>query len=272
MILVRDEATRNSILSQSQSKKVPMKVIVVGAGICGVATAVALTQAGHHVRVSVARSRCFNTGSKVLTDNGLQIFEKSRFSGEVGSAVLITPNAYVVLSRLGFRMTRARADTTSYFEVVDGTTLERVGQHGLGHPVAEFGTPLYTVHRADLLNELLRLAESQGLELCLGTRVVAADANEGSVLLEDGTTHQADLIVGADGLHSIMRSVVLGDAGAAAAVPSGLNAFRFLIPTSLLEGDTQFQELLQTKGEGSILFADTTRDTEHHMVWFTCRK
>ncbi|RYP74300.1 hypothetical protein DL769_004044 [Monosporascus sp. CRB-8-3] len=222
-----------------------IQVIIVGAGVSGLCAAVALHQAGHSV------------------------FEKSRLTGEVGSAVLITPNGERVLTRLGFDFMKARADEMTYFEVMDGTTLEPLNSHNLGDPREEFGSPLYTVHRVDLQRELLRLAS--GLDVRLGTRVLAANAEQGFVELEDATRHYADLIIAADGVHSVLRAVVLGDQVEAQAVPSGMSAFRFMIPTSLLQDDQHFRDLLRVKGKASSLFADTTRETEHHLVWFTCR-
>ncbi|KAH7355889.1 putative salicylate hydroxylase [Pyrenochaeta sp. MPI-SDFR-AT-0127] len=225
-----------------------LNVIVVGAGISGLCTAVALCQAGHSVKV----------------------FEKSGFTGEVGSAVLITPNAERVLSRLGFDFSLARADVVAYFEVFDGSTLESLNSHDLLDPREEFGAPLYTVHRVDLLNGLLRLAS--GLDLRLGTKVAKADAEKGFVVLEDGSRHYAHLIVAGDGVHSILRAEVLHDQDQAQASHSGLSTFRFMIPTEAIQNDPQFQTLLRIRGEGCCLFADTTRESEHHMVWFTCRE
>ncbi|KAF2198503.1 putative salicylate hydroxylase [Delitschia confertaspora ATCC 74209] len=229
-----------------------LEVIIVGAGISGLCTAVALHKAGHSVKV----------------------FEKSRFTGEVGSAVLITPAAERVLSRLGVDWLKARGDAVAYFEVFDGITLASLNSHDLLDPTEEFGAPLYTVHRVDLLNELLRLAS--GLDIRLGTKVSCADANTGVVVLEDGTRHFADLVVAGDGMHSVLRAEVLRHhpdvAAVAEATRSGMSTFRFMIPTKAMQNDPQFQELLRMRGKGCALFADSTRDSEHHMVWFTCRE
>lgn len=202
--------------------------------------------------------------------NGIKVFDKSRFQGEVGSAVLTTPNGVCVLSRLGFDFGKARADDVAYFEVLDGISLVSLNSHELCDPRQEFGAPLYTVHRVDMLNNLLRLAE--GLDVRLETKVVGADAEEGFIVLEDGTRQYADLIVAADGVHSALRAEVLRDQALAQAIPSGMSSFRFIIPTLLLQDDPHFQELLPFRGKGCCLFADTTRETEHHMVWFTARE
>lgn len=156
------------------------------------------------------------------------------------------------------------------FEVLDGVTFQPLSRADLSQARKEFGAPLYTVHRVDLHNELLRLTSD--LDIQLASRVVAADAEQGYVLLEDGTRHRADLIIGADGLHSVLRGVVLGDQDAAKATPSGMSAFRFMIPTSELQDDPHFRELMKVKGRGNSVLVDTTHQTERHMVWYTCRE
>ena len=156
------------------------------------------------------------------------------------------------------------------FEVLDGVTFEPLHRVDLNNAREEFGAPLYTVHRVDLHNELIHL--SSALDYRLSSRVVEADAEEGSVLLEDGTRHHADLIIAADGLHSVLRSVVVGDEKAAQPTMSGMNAFRFMIPTSILQNDQYFREIQHLKGNGNSVLADTKHHTERHMVWYTCRE
>ncbi|THC94866.1 hypothetical protein EYZ11_005667 [Aspergillus tanneri] len=233
----------------------PLQIIVVGAGIGGLCTAIALQQAGHSVKV----------------------FEKSQFKGEVGAALLLTPNGERVLSHLGFDLTMARADEMTCWEIVDGVTLQILDRTRLNDSRERYGAPLHTVHRADLHQELLRLASCPSergghLDIHLATRVVTAHVN-GWVELDDGTRHEADLIVAADGLHSILRDMVIGDEypQLSQPTPSGMSAFRFLIPTPLLQHDEHFQELVKVKGRGSTVFADTQHQTERHLVWYDCQ-
>ena len=132
--------------------------------------------------------------------------------------------------------------------MLDGTTLEMIARTDLRDSEERFGAPLHTVHRVDLHKELFRLAsrkaEGQQDKLQLGAKIRNVNAEEGIVELEDGTKDRADLILAADGLHSALKSVVLGHE---APVPasSGLSAFRFQILTALLEEDPHFIEFTQ---------------------------
>lgn len=94
-----------------------------------------------------------------------------------------------------------------------GSSLERVSAVDLSMAVEKFGASCWSIHRVDLHNELLRLAtcedaaNSKPVSLRLGAQVVNATA--GSITLKDGECHTADLIVAADGLHSVLRDTVL---------------------------------------------------------------
>lgn len=70
----------------------PLKVIIVGAGLGGLAAAIAFTRAGHEVEVSSCREHAQRT----CTDQR-QVFEKSSFHNEVGAAIHLAPNAARVL-------------------------------------------------------------------------------------------------------------------------------------------------------------------------------
>lgn len=188
-----------------------------------------------------------------------------------------------MLSALGFDFQRARADEMTCWEVLDGASLAPLARTDLSDARERFGAGLHTVHRADLHGELKRLFLGEAVEgdgdekgvgvggatLRLGARAVAADAERGFVELEGGEVLRADLVVGGDGLHSTLRAAVLGDEHRA--TPSGLSAFRFLIPTAMLEDNPHFRELRKVKGKGSTVFADTAHESERHLVWYDCQ-
>ncbi len=94
-------------------------------------------------------------------------------------------------------------------------------------------------HRQDLHAALRAAAVSLDLsgkpvDIRTASPVVSCDPEEGIVVLEGGEKLQADLVIGADGIKSVVRSAVLGEQHRA--VPTGISAYRALIPAHILEG------------------------------------
>ncbi|KAF4632817.1 hypothetical protein G7Y89_g5306 [Cudoniella acicularis] len=218
----------------------PLKIIIVGAGIAGLSAGIALRQAGCKV----------------------EIFEKSHFAAEIGAALMVTSNGARVLSHLGFSFSAARAVRADTWRVMHGDTIKPIenGTVDLGSAERQFGVPVWSVHRVDLHNELLRLATTEKghgrpVQIHLASEVVAASA-DGFITLKDSTRHTADLIVAADGLHSVLKRVVL-EQEATPPLPTGLSAFRFLIDTQALLDSDALSATLERKGTGATLLADT---------------
>lgn len=94
---------------------------------------------------------------------------------------------------------------------MDGATLDLLKSVDLQGSEKMFGEPARTVHRVDLHTELLLLATEAGkgipAKLRLSSEVVDA-TSEGTVTLRDGSVFSGDLVVGADGLHSVLRELV----------------------------------------------------------------
>ena len=220
-----------------------------------------------------------------MTVRPTQIFEKSRFATETGAALLLSSNGTRVLSRLGFSFSRARGRRVTAWDTLDGRTLANIGSLDLSGAEERFGAPLMSVHRVDLHKELLRLAgpekEEDGVvggkegcvKLRLNARVVGVNVIEGIVELADGEVHDADLVVAADGVHSMLRDAVVGKKGVTKAQTTGLSAFRFLIPTEELTRDADLRDFLKWKCMGPTILADTREgERERHMVWYDCQE
>jgi salicylate hydroxylase len=141
----------------------------------------------------------------------------------------------------------------------------------------KFGAPLHTMQRADLHKELHRIATAAipglpDIMLHLGCRVLTVEPAAGILHLEDGSSVEADFIIAADGLHSILKPLVL-EGHPQPPLKTGLSAFRFQIPTDSIRDDPDYVSLVAKKGHGPSILADTSDDnTAAHMVWYDCQK
>lgn len=89
-----------------------LHILIAGAGIGGLATAIALRQQGHRVEVSYSCIRTSGCRQEVETKTWTQLFERSRFANEIGAAIHLTPNANSALLRLGIDGTKFGAVET----------------------------------------------------------------------------------------------------------------------------------------------------------------
>ncbi|KAI0408782.1 hypothetical protein F4802DRAFT_367176 [Xylaria palmicola] len=189
-----------------------MKVIVVGAGIGGLAAAIALNRAGHDV----------------------EVYESSSFLNEVGAAIHLAPNATRVLKSWDCDLQalcpvecEAINGYSTDLKVVRTFVTLREGQEKLG-----MKDPWLLVHRVDVHNGLRLLAErgfhGRSVTIHLNSKVESVNTETGEVHLQDGRTVQGDLVVGADGLHSRTVQAILSSGRDK--ISTGQKMFRFLIP------------------------------------------
>ncbi|MFD5452712.1 FAD-dependent monooxygenase [Streptomyces sp. NPDC003470] len=183
-----------------------MRVVVAGAGIAGLAFATALRRAGIDCHV----------------------YEQAARPAEVGAGVQLAPNATRLLHRLGLRdHLRTVAVAPSAIEMRrwdDGALLQRTVLGEACH--RRFGAPYYTVHRADLHAGLLSLVPPGQVHFGARCTAVTQDDGEARLHLSDGTTVTADLVVGADGIHSVAREEIVADRPRY----SGQTIYRGLVP------------------------------------------
>ena len=163
------------------------EITVIGAGIGGLAAAVALAQRGAKV----------------------QVLEQAAEISEVGAGLQISPNGVAVLDALGLG-TQARAASTRSRGIWlrDGISGKAVVDLDLAALVPEQTFLLF--HRADLQGMLATAAREAGVTIKTGKKVVAVapDAESCKLTFADGSVENAGFLVGADGLHSVLRQVL----------------------------------------------------------------
>lgn len=188
-----------------------IRVAIVGGGIGGLTLALSLRSTG------------------IVTD----VYEQASEFREVGAAVALSANGTRVLAELGVtdRLAACSAVPTEliYRHWRDG---HRIHAFTAGHSYQErFGAPYYGVHRADLQQILVAACDSERVHL--NHRVVDLTETADGVHLRfaDGRETTADVVVGADGAHSTIRSHVIS---ADTSKYSGTSGFRGLIPIERL--------------------------------------
>jgi len=167
-----------------------VRIAIAGAGIGGMTLAALLDQRGHDVVV----------------------VEQAATFGEVGAGIQISPNGARVLSRLGLADDLARIGTVPERIVhrrwADDAILLATRQGA--RPTERYGFAYYNVYRPDLVAVLA--AALGGVDVRFGSEVIGARNEDGSAALDlaDGTVIEADIVIGADGIHSAVREAAFG--------------------------------------------------------------
>jgi len=168
-------------------------------------------------------------------------------------------------------------------EISSGNTLEQLNVYppGVMDNIEEnLGFPYRAFHRVDLHNELKKLALSEDdggkegkVELFLGVKIVRVDVERAEIELSDGRVWRGDLLIGADGLHSIVRKTALGLGVAAgeneANEDVGWDINRWLLDTKVLEEDSELKALMK-KGRSTFVLPYNGKNLR--LVCYSCRE
>ncbi|KAL2672447.1 hypothetical protein Neosp_013158 [[Neocosmospora] mangrovei] len=201
-----------------------LHVVIVGGGIAGLAAAIALRHPNRRITV----------------------LERSRMLREVGALLSLQPNASKIISKWNLdsflQKTEPLVDGGFRIFDADGKCVRE-----LAFETSQFGADRILYHRQDLQAALGDAATSEHLpgkpaDIRTASQVVNVDCEEGIITLASGEEIHCDMIIGADGIHSVVRTAVLGEEKGA--LPTGTSAYRMLIPIEKLEGISTPEKLL----------------------------
>jgi len=232
---------------------------IVGAGIGGLAAAIALRRAGHEVIV----------------------FEQARQFARVGADINLTPNAVRALDGLGVgeaaRVTAARPSHRISRNYDSGEETSRLEMAEAAEQ--RYGAPQLTIHRADLLAALTAAVPAECIRLGERALSIAQDADGVTVRFEGGSQAHVDALLGADGIHSAVRTAMFG---AESPRFTGIVAYRAVVPAERVAGvpnlgaftkwwgpnpQSQIVTFPLNRGKDVFIFATTAQDSWHLESW-----
>ena len=166
-----------------------MNIIIIGAGIGGLTAGIALKKFGHHVT----------------------IYERVEQILPVGAAISIWSNGVKCLNYLGLgeqvKQLGGQMNNMAYIDGLSGMTMT---QFSLAPLIASVGQRPYPVARAELQAMLMDAFGHDHIKLGIALKHIEQDDDSITAHFSDESFASADLLIGADGTHSVTRDYVLG--------------------------------------------------------------
>ena len=195
-----------------------LDVIIVGAGIGGLETALALAQDGHRITVLDA--------VKSFT--------------EVGAGIRVPPNSSRLSREWGVDFSTVKKEISRGNRFVDWKN-NILADCPFDDVEEQYGAPYYFIHRADLVNALRVAADkNSAIKIFTDSRVVEYDFEAPAIKTESGTWLHGDLVVCCDGIKSSVRDIINGSP--CEPVDTGDVAYRILVPAAPLLEDPSMRE------------------------------
>ncbi len=237
-----------------------LRIGICGGGVGGLAAAIALGRKGHAVTV----------------------FEQTPLFKRVGADVNLTPNAVRALDGLAGNVAVSLRDAAARpthrisrtWDTGEITSMLEMAEAA----ETRYGAPQLTIHRADLLAALQ--AEVPASVMRMGVRVTGIEEHGagGGIVLSGGGVERFDVVIGADGIHSVVRAALLGPDQPEF---TGLVSFRAVVPRASLDlphldaftkwwgptPDMQIVTFPLNRGQETFIFATTAQDDWREESW-----
>ncbi|MGB7076084.1 MAG: FAD-dependent monooxygenase, partial [Xanthobacteraceae bacterium] len=215
------------------------RIAIIGGGLAGLATAAALAR----FRIEA------------------EVFEQAPRLGEIGAGINVSPQAIKALYEIGLgERIAAAANIAPGVLTREMNTGARLDYRDQSSAAARFGAGIHTFHRADLLDALASGLDARSIHL--DHRLVGIEERPPNVGLSfaNGATREVDLVIGADGIHSLVRLILYGHDKPAY---TGQMVWRALLPGSEFPAEVlEPSGHVQWLGPGRHFFAYYQRGRE----------
>lgn len=205
-----------------------LNVIIVGAGIAGLATATALTRNGKK--------------------HNITILESHPSLNEFGAAIGITPNGARSLRSLSLESEFAKVVTwNNFIWMSDGFTGETIGyipENKANYSKTNYGDENWNINRKDYQNVLSNAAQASGAKIVFGVRIEDIDVENCTVTCAHGLSFTADIIIGADGMKSTVRKHIPRTSYVEPVAWKNETAYHCTVPKSTMIENPLLQDLL----------------------------
>lgn len=189
------------------------RIGISGAGIGGLTAAIALQ----------------NMGKTVV------LYEQAREFARVGADINLTPNAVRALDGLGIGEALRKTAARPAFRISrDGVTGEETSRIEMANAAQQkYGAPQLTMHRADLMTAVENAVKPGSVQFKKRVKTVEQSDGKVHVGFEDGSQDMVDVLIGADGIHSSVRTALFGPEQPEF---TGVVAYRAVVPVEKLAG------------------------------------
>ncbi|WP_137918869.1 FAD-dependent monooxygenase [Hydrogenophaga sp. 2FB] len=236
-----------------------LKIGIAGGGVGGLAAAIALRKQGHDVTV----------------------FEQAKGFSRVGADINLTPNVVRAIDGLGAgQAIRERGGRPTFRISRDWDTGKETSRLGMGNIAEEqYGAPQVTIHRADIINALAENFPLENIQFDKRIDTLTQNGDGVRVKFQDGGEATFDVVVGADGIHSRVRTALFGEEHPRF---TGVVSFRSVVPTERVRNVPEIEAFTKwwgpnpqsqivtfplNQGKDTFIFATTGQDSWHEESW-----
>lgn len=236
-----------------------LRIGIAGGGVGGLAAAIALRAQGHDVTV----------------------FEQAKGFSRVGADINLTPNVVRAIDGLGAGAAIRERGAQPTFRISrdwdTGLETSRLGMSNIAE--AQYGAPQVTIHRADIIGALAERFPIENIRFGQRIQTLSQDAQGVHLQFEDGERASFDVVVGADGIHSRVRTALFGEE-----YPrfTGVVSFRSVVPTERVKNVPEIEAFTKwwgpnpqsqivtfplNQGKETFIFATTGQESWTEESW-----